>query len=133
MKEFELCLLRFAYTHYVIWDVSLLLFYLHIFSVLIFLQMLFFCLHLHSAVLIVVRCMLFGLSYNIFTVGLSIFAAMSTLTASICWNILAHRSDEVSEMGVKIYQKPESNEIYELRRRRHPPLCPENENPDAAW
>ncbi|KAL0553493.1 hypothetical protein IC582_007388 [Cucumis melo] len=59
--------------------------------------------------------------------------AMSSLTASICWNILAHKTDEVSEVGVKIYQKPESNDIFELRRRKNPPLCKENENPDAAW
>ncbi|KAK9269967.1 hypothetical protein L1049_025540 [Liquidambar formosana] len=58
---------------------------------------------------------------------------MSTLTASICWNILAHKTDEVNEVGVKIYQKPESNDIYEWRRKRTPPLCKENENPDAAW
>lgn len=58
---------------------------------------------------------------------------MSKLTASICWNILADKSDEVSDIGVKIYQKPESNDIYELRRKKFPPLCKENENPDAAW
>ncbi|GFZ10317.1 S-adenosyl-L-methionine-dependent methyltransferases superfamily protein [Actinidia rufa] len=59
--------------------------------------------------------------------------AMTTLTASICWNILAHKTDEIGEVGVKIYQKPESNDIYELRRKNHPPLCKENENPDATW
>lgn len=59
--------------------------------------------------------------------------AMSKLAASICWNILAHKTDEISEVGVKIYQKPESNDIYELRRKRIPPLCRENENPDATW
>ncbi|KAK1256738.1 putative methyltransferase PMT28 [Acorus gramineus] len=59
--------------------------------------------------------------------------AMSTLTASICWNILAHRTDEISEVGVKIYQKPASNDIYELRRKKYPPLCKENEDPDVAW
>ncbi|XP_050212638.1 probable methyltransferase PMT28 [Mercurialis annua] len=59
--------------------------------------------------------------------------AMITLTASICWNILAHKTDEISEVGVKIYQKPESNDIYQLRRKKNPPLCKENENPDAAW
>jgi len=61
------------------------------------------------------------------------FPAMTTLTASVCWNVLAHKTDEVGEVGVKIYQKPESNDIYGLRRRKNPPLCKENENPDAAW
>lgn len=59
--------------------------------------------------------------------------AMASLTASICWNVLADKADDVTEVGVKIYQKPESNSIYELRRKKNPPLCGENENPDAAW
>ncbi|CAB4265733.1 unnamed protein product [Prunus armeniaca] len=58
---------------------------------------------------------------------------MSKLAASICWNILAHKTDEVSDVGVKIYQKPDSNDIYKLRRKKYPPLCKENDNPDAAW
>ncbi|XP_052202191.1 probable methyltransferase PMT28 isoform X2 [Diospyros lotus] len=65
--------------------------------------------------------------------SIEIEEAMSTLTASICWNILAHKTDEISEAGVKIYQKPESNDIYKLRRKKDPPLCKENENPDASW
>lgn len=59
--------------------------------------------------------------------------ALSTLTASICWNILADKIDEVSDIGMKVYQKPETNDIYELRRKKVPPLCKENENPDLAW
>lgn len=66
-------------------------------------------------------------------VSLFFVSAMTKLRASICWNILAHKTDEVSDIGVKIYQKPESNDIYELRRKKVPPLCKENENPDAAW
>ncbi|RAL53633.1 hypothetical protein DM860_012248 [Cuscuta australis] len=59
--------------------------------------------------------------------------AMSTLTASICWNILADKTDDVSDIGIKIYQKPESNGIYKLRRKKVPPLCNAKDNPDAAW
>lgn len=58
---------------------------------------------------------------------------MSKLTASIGWNIMAHKTDEVSELSAKIYQKPTSNDIYELRRRKEPPLCKEDEKQDAAW
>lgn len=58
---------------------------------------------------------------------------MSTLTASICWNILADKTDDVSDIGIKIYQKPESNDIYKLRRKKVPPLCNAKDNPDAAW
>ncbi|CAI9284179.1 unnamed protein product [Lactuca saligna] len=59
--------------------------------------------------------------------------AMSKLTASIGWNILAHKTDDVSDIGVRIYQKPESNEIYSLRRKKIPPMCKDNENADATW
>ncbi|KAF6136271.1 hypothetical protein GIB67_042756 [Kingdonia uniflora] len=59
--------------------------------------------------------------------------AMLTLTASMCWNTLAHKTEEISEVGVKIYQKPESNDIFELRRKKNPSICKEDENPDVAW
>ncbi|EPS70327.1 hypothetical protein M569_04431 [Genlisea aurea] len=59
--------------------------------------------------------------------------ALSKLAASICWNILADRADDVSDTGIKIYQKPDTNGIYGLRRKKSPPLCKEDENPDAAW
>lgn len=59
--------------------------------------------------------------------------ALSMLTSSICWNILADKTDELSDIGMKIYQKPEANDIYELRRKKVPPICQENENPDFAW
>ncbi|GAB2219006.1 hypothetical protein Droror1_Dr00006631 [Drosera rotundifolia] len=59
--------------------------------------------------------------------------AMTAFTASICWNVLADKTNEDSEVGVKIYQKPEFNDIYELRRKKNPPMCMEKENPDAAW
>ncbi|XP_054798257.1 probable methyltransferase PMT28 isoform X2 [Prosopis cineraria] len=58
---------------------------------------------------------------------------LTKLMASICWNVLAHKSDDVGEVGVRVYQKPEANDIYELRRKKIPQLCKENENPDAAW
>ncbi|KAG9446434.1 hypothetical protein H6P81_012562 [Aristolochia fimbriata] len=58
---------------------------------------------------------------------------MSKLTSSICWTILAHRTDEISELGVKIYQKPSSTDVYELRRKKSPPLCKEDEGPKSTW
>ncbi|XP_009801649.1 probable methyltransferase PMT28 [Nicotiana sylvestris] len=59
--------------------------------------------------------------------------AMSTLTASICWNILADKTDEISDIRIKLYQKPQANDIYQSRRKKVPPLCKANENPDASW
>ncbi|PKA47491.1 putative methyltransferase PMT28 [Apostasia shenzhenica] len=58
---------------------------------------------------------------------------ISALTASICWNVLAHKTDEISELGVKIYQRPASNDIYELRRKNEPPFCKDAENQDYSW
>ncbi|KAH9300342.1 hypothetical protein KI387_011925, partial [Taxus chinensis] len=62
-----------------------------------------------------------------------IWKSMSSLTASICWNLLAKKSDGLNEVGVAIYQKPTSNNCYEARRNNEPPLCPEADDPNAAW
>lgn len=53
--------------------------------------------------------------------------------SAICWNVLAHKTDDVSEVGIRVYQRPASNDIYELRRRREPRFCKEDENQDASW
>nr|CAD1819562.1 unnamed protein product [Ananas comosus var. bracteatus] len=58
---------------------------------------------------------------------------MSNLMSAICWNVLAHKTDDVSEVGIRVYQRPASNDIYELRRRREPRFCKEDENQDASW
>ncbi|XP_078430439.1 S-adenosyl-L-methionine-dependent methyltransferases superfamily protein isoform X2 [Wolffia australiana] len=58
---------------------------------------------------------------------------LSARTASLSWNVLAQRNDEENEFGIKIYQKPSSNDVYELRGTKKPPLCPPDEAPDSAW
>ncbi|WOK99568.1 putative methyltransferase PMT28 [Canna indica] len=58
---------------------------------------------------------------------------MSALISSVCWNNLAHKTDEVSETSIRIYQRPTSNDVYEIRATKKPPFCRENENQDAAW
>ncbi|XP_072951194.1 probable methyltransferase PMT28 [Typha angustifolia] len=58
---------------------------------------------------------------------------MSKLMAAISWNVLAHKTDDINEVGIRIYQRPASNDLYELRRRKEPPFCKENEDHDAAW
>lgn len=62
-----------------------------------------------------------------------IWKEMSSLTASICWNLLSKKNDEINEVGVAIYQKPTSNTCYESRRKNEPPLCEEEADPNAAW
>lgn len=60
-------------------------------------------------------------------------SGMTALLSSVCWNILAHKADEVSETNIRIYQRPTSNDVYEIRATKEPPFCRENENQDAAW
>jgi len=62
-----------------------------------------------------------------------IWKAMSALTASMCWNLVAKKNDRVNAVGVAIYQKPTSNTCYELRRKQDPPMCEETDDPNAAW
>ncbi|CAL9189281.1 unnamed protein product [Musa hybrid cultivar] len=58
---------------------------------------------------------------------------MTALMSSVCWNILAYKADEVTETNIRIYQRPTSNDVYEIRATKEPPFCRENENQDAAW
>ncbi|KAJ4812421.1 S-adenosyl-L-methionine-dependent methyltransferases superfamily protein [Rhynchospora pubera] len=58
---------------------------------------------------------------------------MRKLLASISWLILAHKTNDESEMGVRVYQRPASNDIFTLRRSKNPPFCKEDEKPDIAW
>lgn len=62
-----------------------------------------------------------------------IWKAMSSLTKSMCWNLIAKNKDRVNGVGVAIYQKPTSNTCYELRRKQDHPLCEETDDPNAAW
>ncbi|KAG8046973.1 hypothetical protein GUJ93_ZPchr0008g11801 [Zizania palustris] len=45
----------------------------------------------------------------------------------------AYSSDDVSEAGLKIFQRPASNEIYDLRAKKDPPFCKEDQNKAPAW
>ncbi|KAJ1701736.1 hypothetical protein LUZ63_001515 [Rhynchospora breviuscula] len=58
---------------------------------------------------------------------------MRKLLASISWLILAHKTNDESEMGIRVYQRPASNDIFTLRRSKNPPFCKEDENQDIAW
>lgn len=49
------------------------------------------------------------------------------------WRMKAKETDEETQIGVAIFQKPVSNEIYEIRTVAKPEICPEENNPDAAW
>ncbi|KAK1297121.1 putative methyltransferase PMT27 [Acorus calamus] len=62
-----------------------------------------------------------------------IWKAMSALTTSMCWDLLTIKKDRVNSVGAAIYRKPISNECYDHRKHHSPPMCKEDDDPNAAW
>ncbi|CAM0876506.1 unnamed protein product [Alopecurus aequalis] len=58
---------------------------------------------------------------------------ISASMTAVCWNTISYNSDDVSELGVKIFQRPASNEEYDLRPKKDPPFCKEEQNKATAW
>lgn len=58
---------------------------------------------------------------------------MKELTKAMCWKTVSISKDTVNKVGAAIYKKPTSNECYEKRSQSEPPLCPESDDPNAAW
>ncbi|KAJ0041149.1 hypothetical protein Pint_27382 [Pistacia integerrima] len=63
----------------------------------------------------------------------AIWNAMSELTKAICWELVSVSKDTVNGVGIAIYKKPTTNECYEKRSKQEPPMCPETDDPNAAW
>ena len=49
------------------------------------------------------------------------------------WEMKVKETDEETEIGVAIFQKPLTNEIYETRIVDTPPMCPKENIANAAW
>ncbi|KAK9129744.1 hypothetical protein Sjap_010231 [Stephania japonica] len=62
-----------------------------------------------------------------------IWKAMSSLTRSMCWDLVTIRKDKLNGIGAAIYRKPVSNECYQQRRRNSPPMCKDGDDANAAW
>ncbi|EEC78319.1 hypothetical protein OsI_18053 [Oryza sativa Indica Group] len=62
-----------------------------------------------------------------------IWEAMSTLTRSMCWEMVNKVKDRVNRVGIAIFRKPTDNSCYEARSAANPPICGEYDDPDAAW
>ncbi|KAF8768938.1 hypothetical protein HU200_007078 [Digitaria exilis] len=58
---------------------------------------------------------------------------ISASMTALCWNAISYNSDDVSEVGVKIFQRPATNEEYDLRAKKDPPFCKEEQNKANAW
>lgn len=58
---------------------------------------------------------------------------MTSLTKSICWELVTIKKDGLNKVGAAVYRKPTSNECYEQREKNEPPLCKDEDDPNAAW
>ncbi|KAM2639952.1 hypothetical protein FF1_027012 [Malus domestica] len=64
---------------------------------------------------------------------IEIWKEMSALTASMCWEVVAIKKDKVNSVGAAIYRKPTSNQCYDQRKQKQPPMCKNDDDPNAAW
>ncbi|KAJ1261008.1 hypothetical protein BS78_10G275300 [Paspalum vaginatum] len=71
--------------------------------------------------------------YQKLTEDVEIWKAMTSLTKSMCWELVSIKKDRLNGVGVAFYRKPTSNEGYEGRRRQQPPMCSDDDDADAAW
>ncbi|CAI0459772.1 unnamed protein product [Linum tenue] len=62
-----------------------------------------------------------------------IWQAMSALTVSMCWDLVTIKRDKLNKIGAAIYRKPTTNDCYDQRKKNVPPMCPNDDDPNAAW
>ncbi|OIW17818.1 hypothetical protein TanjilG_02446 [Lupinus angustifolius] len=62
-----------------------------------------------------------------------IWNAMKALTKAMCWEVVSITKDRLNGIGIAVYKKPTSNECYDKRSKNEPPICPDSDDPDAAW
>ncbi|CAH8299523.1 unnamed protein product [Eruca vesicaria subsp. sativa] len=62
-----------------------------------------------------------------------IWKAMSKLTKAMCWKLMTIKKDKLNEVGAAIYQKPMTNDCYNQRSQKEPPLCKDSDDQNAAW
>ncbi|CAL1394667.1 unnamed protein product [Linum trigynum] len=62
-----------------------------------------------------------------------IWQAMSALTVSMCWDLVTIKRDKLNKIRAAIYRKPTTNDCYDQRKNNVPPMCPNDDDPNAAW
>ncbi|KAL1808546.1 hypothetical protein ACET3Z_025536 [Daucus carota] len=62
-----------------------------------------------------------------------IWKEMSALTVSMCWKLITIKKDKLNMVAAAIYHKPVSNVCYDERKRKQPPMCKDDDDPNAAW
>ncbi|KAJ9561957.1 hypothetical protein OSB04_007117 [Centaurea solstitialis] len=71
--------------------------------------------------------------YRTLEEDVQIWKEMSALTVAMCWELVTIKKDKLNVIGVAVYRKPDSNECYDERKKRQPPICRRDDDPDAAW
>ncbi|XP_052196159.1 probable methyltransferase PMT27 [Diospyros lotus] len=71
--------------------------------------------------------------YQTLEEDVEIWKEMSALTKSMCWELVTIKKDKLNSVGAAIYHKPVSNECYEQRKQNQPPMCKNEDDPNAAW
>jgi hypothetical protein len=67
------------------------------------------------------------------SVGL-VLADTKEIADKMSWKLVAKRNDPATKVGVAVFQKPEDNDLYNLREpEATPPFCEADDKPDAAW
>lgn len=64
---------------------------------------------------------------------MKLFAAMKELTKAMCWELVSINKDTVNGVSAAIYRKPTNNDCYQQRPEKEPPVCPDSDDPNAAW
>ncbi|KAH7519966.1 hypothetical protein FEM48_Zijuj08G0093500 [Ziziphus jujuba var. spinosa] len=71
--------------------------------------------------------------YQTLEEDVQIWKAMTTLTASMCWELVTIQKDKLNSIGAAIYRKPTTNQCYDERKQNQPPMCKNDDDPNAAW
>ncbi|XP_022775378.1 probable methyltransferase PMT27 [Durio zibethinus] len=64
---------------------------------------------------------------------MEIWKAMSSLTKSMCWELVTIKKDKLNSIGVAVFRKPTSNECYDKRQDNSPPMCKNSDDANAVW
>ncbi|XP_020112399.1 probable methyltransferase PMT26 [Ananas comosus] len=62
-----------------------------------------------------------------------IWKVMMSITSSMCWNLVTIRKDRLNGIADAFYRKPTTNDCYKTRKHQNPPMCDEDDDPNAAW
>ncbi|KAK4490685.1 hypothetical protein RD792_001377 [Penstemon davidsonii] len=71
--------------------------------------------------------------YQTLEEDVQIWQEMSKLTVAMCWELVTIKKDKLNSVGFAIYHKPDSNDCYEQRKKNVPPMCKDDDDPNAAW